>query len=525
MESRSIVLRRRVAPGNESGRRRRRARDESGSVLVMVLAVSFVVATAVTVALTTSSAGIEQAGAYGTVTSARLAAESGVHASIVAMERASSYATLPPCTSNGGLSSGDYQLLVDYETGSASKGYSSLGCASPPQPLTAQPSRAVITSTGISGKASVVLQATVTITQNPLLAPAFRYAIYAPGGVPMSVDATVASSDGSPTADIYSGGGSGLQCTNGNVIEGNVAAYEQSTVSLSVTCSISGQLAVAGGIDMSNSASVGSAEAIGGSILVQNTSQIVGDAYAVGGSINVQGGSVGDAFATGSIQGTSATNAYDQAISTMTMPPQPPSPNATGSLDTNALLNDTVPALQAEGYTYKDWSSNCSDASTQLQSVINDATGPLVLYIPCYLGLNGPKASNGGVCSSTTTYTLQANVVIIADQVGSDGCNLFTAATGQDKLAIIVPWDTGNGINLSGVTDFSSSLSTLLCAAGGITGPNYSTLTGQIISGGQVDPTNEFHLTYSNAAASIVPDIGVTGTEQVVLDKEVLLSD
>lgn len=493
----------------------RRDRDgDAGSVLVVALVISFVVVVATTAALTTSSASVEQTGAFTATTSARLAAESGIQATLVAMENASSSSTLPACTGPPtSVGSASYTVTVAY----------SAGCPLPAQQPQAM--SASITSTGAAGSTSVTIQANVTIDNKPVLPPAYQYAIYAPGGVPMSMYATVDSSDGTPTASIFSGGG--FNCTNGNVIQGDVLIYNQSSFSMSVDCAITGQVSIQGSINMTNTSSIGSAEAIGGSIQLQNTSTIPGSAYAVRGSISIgPSATVGHAYATGSISGGTDVHPNDQAIADMSMPPEPSSPNANGGLNVAALVNSTIPSLEQEGYQYHDYSSSCSTATSGLPALISGAGGtPLVIYAPCYVSFAGKSGQGASSCpNGSTTYTLSANVVLIADGIGSYGCNLFTTSGSHENLAIIVPWDTGAGISLSGVTDFASNVSTLLTAGGDIETPNYSSLTGQIIAGAQVGPTNYFHLTFSNAASAIVPGLG-GNSEQVTLDKQFLLKD
>lgn len=143
-------------------------------MLVVVLVVSFVVVTGAMAALTTSSSNIQQAGAYGTSTAARMAAESGIQATLVSMEAAGSVATLP-CTSPTPEPVGSkaaYIAGIAYFAGGTPLGTCPLG----------QVTRATITSTGSSGSARVTIRATVSVSNVPPTAPGYHYAVNAGDG-------------------------------------------------------------------------------------------------------------------------------------------------------------------------------------------------------------------------------------------------------------------------------------------------------------------------------------------------------
>lgn len=156
----------------------RHRRDDAGSVLVVVLVISFVVVTGAMAALTTSSSNIQQAGAYGTTTSARLAAESGIQATLVSMEAAGTVAALP-CASSAPVPVGArsaYVAAIAYLAGATPLG----GC--PLDPLGLVVTQATITSTGTSGSASVTMRATVAVSNVPPTYAGYHYAVNAGAG-------------------------------------------------------------------------------------------------------------------------------------------------------------------------------------------------------------------------------------------------------------------------------------------------------------------------------------------------------
>jgi len=509
-------------------------------VLVAVLAISFLVVTSTTVALTTSSVGVQETGAYGNTTAARMAAESGIQASLVAMEAAASYGVLPcsqttPVPVEPAESEASYTTLITYDQGS-----STLACD------TAQPSSASIVATGVDGSATVVMEEKVQLSDKPSILPAFDYAIFSPSEVSLSSDATVSSSSTTP-ADVYAGGQ--LQCTNSNSIAGNVITYgggspysASDPLSLSSSCAVGGTLEVDGSVELSNTVKTGNLDAIGGSISMNSSAQVDGNAYATGGSITLYDSSTikGDAYASGAVSapsgaitGTVCANASSCVSDSPTMPPEQSFPVLDPTSWPAGYGIDTVPSSACKGFGEYQYPNGNVAASAFADDVASATAATTVIDASgCSTGvdLEGAPENSNGTCptSGMSTYTLHTNIILLASSVQDYQCNTFLSGSGGPySLAIVVP-DTGDAssqgtISLTNTTDFEPSVNVLLYTPATIDFSCYDNFDGQIIAG-SVSATNTFTMTASDAAAEIVP--GSTGPSgQIVTEtSEVLVS-
>ena len=538
-ERRAVSARRAAVTALATPRRRR---DDEGSVLVMVLVLCFVVATSVTVALTTSSASVEQTHAYTNTTSARLAAESGIQATLVAMKSATSYTALPPCSpTTTALASGSYTTTVAYFDGPTAL------C-----PLSRQPSKmtATITATGTSGNASVQMQAQVTIASTPAPMPAFDYSLFSASYVKMDSGATLIAGSGAANPSVYAG--TTFYCTNTNSIEGNVEVFAPGSggVSLDSSCAIKGTLYAEGSVSLTNSVSLGGLEAFGGSLSMTSTPTILGSAYVSGGGITIGNsgptidGNVGVTGSIGSKTGTIPPGTFESAPCSGSPSCMPgnvarPPPQNFPVLDPTSWPSsytvDTVSGSACKNFGSYQYPGGGPAASPLADDIANAPAGGTTVIdasqCSSRVDLEGASTTSGGSCptSGLSYYTLHSNIILMVSSLNDYGCNTFASdSSGPYDLVVMVPdpipGSASGELYFTNTTNFASNVNVLLYTPGEAYFDCNDDLSGQIVAG-SVYTTNSFSLTATNSASNIIPDALQPSANVVTVDNEVLLKD
>ena len=534
----------------------RSGRDDTGSVLVLVLVVAVLLIAVTTVALNNASASSGETGGYANVTTARLDAESGIQATVLQMKNATSLIDLPGCApQTAPLAYGSYTVSVTYEdaTGSA------LSCplsGSLPSTMTA-----LVDATGKFGSSTVKLLGTVTVTSTPVPLPAFDYVLYAAGKMTLDSLEPVNSGSESSFAQVYA---SQLDCRQDNVLSANVQAGSGGTgATVSDECAILGTLSVDGAsLTMSDQGFVESLDLSGGSFEMEGGT-VAGNAVVSGGDVSfIDGaGKADDPFnsslnnaqpptvdgnlltsgtvsssASGPVVGQTCSGSPSCIPSSLGMPSVPPFPQVTdpGSSGWPSGADYlAVPTASSGGGspTYTSCSSfftASGGGESPFVAFVNGSTAPVtVVDAPtCDVSLQGGSPSWGG-CPSNDTFTLQSDVVLFVKSFTDSGCVAFDSGSVSSgsghRLAVVVPSPGTGDIVLAPTTEFDPNLQVLLYTPGSVTyecAPSSSDgptpMTGQVVAGQDIatyygpstlyDPaTAGCPLTYSNQAASIVP--------------------
>ncbi len=527
-------------------------RDDEGSILVMVLAISFLLVGLVTVSLASTRSSASTSYGYQANTSARLVAESGIAASFDQMENAPSAVSLP-CSVSGttGASGQSYAVTVSYMAGSTALPCTAGNPVGSELGTSSTPTEATLTSVGAApGGGTVAMRERVQLAATNPLAPAYDYAIMTPGTMPLSVDASVYKSASGQPANLYSG--QTFQCTNTVLDQGSVLTAT-TPLALSSGCDITGSLTAEGDISVTNSAVIGgTATAIGGSIDMSSGGQILGNAYATGGSIDLSNNPVtigGNAYATGGILQTAkatiggAQYPDDASIANMSMPPAPAFPT----------LDPTVAQWQAKGYTVipvpgvdplTGATTSCSTyfvdqyvyvpgkGEQHLPSPfvedVDQASFPIVVDAPtCNADNIGSSLVEPGGTVAGSTFNMSANVAVVVNTFQDYGSMVWqpSAGLGTQDLSILALSSSSTAISLTNSTDFTSGVDTLLYTPGTVDFSVEGTMTGQVLAGTSFSATNAFSMTYSTAAASSLPGTTVTGPSVLTPTSEYLLRD
>lgn len=543
-------------------------RDDSGVILVIVLVMALLLVGLTAAGLALSRSGANLSMDYQANTSSRLTAESGVEATLVSMRSSGSIPSLP-CTLTGSPGSGSstYSVTITYYASGTP-----LTCSggSPVGTLlggTSIPTAATITSSGTAAHGgTVVMVEQVSISPDTPLAPAFDYAIFTPGTMPLSVQASIYKASNGAPADLYSG--QTFQCTNSVYDQGSLVTFT-TPQDFSSNCQITGSITVNGNVDITNTATIGGdVYAIGGAVSMSSSAKVGGSVYATGGGIDLSNNAVtigGSAYATGSItqvnlasvggqtwpNDASYLHANDSSIAGMTMPPSPTFPT----------INPSVSQWQAAGYTviqipgtdplngkyyscsahgssqdyFTDQYPGGTDMPSQFVDDVNSATTPIVIYAPtCNPSIGTNLVETGGPCPNPnnggkgSVFNMNANVAVVVNTFSDWGCMLWQPtppSSGPENLAIIAESSGSNAIDLTNYTDFASTVNTLLYSPGEVTFSVDSTMTGQILAGTEVNATNNFSMTYSTAAAQGIPGTTVNASPTVTRKNEYLAQD
>lgn len=444
-------------------------RDDEGSAMLVVLVVSMLVVAAVAAAAGLSTAGLSFAGSYNSTQQAALAAQSGLNATVAAMDSVGDNSSLPCPSYSGQLSASgaasSYSVrLIYYGYQTDSPGMpSALSCSdvqSDDYTLTA----ATLTSAGVAAHGlETVMRADVQIEQGTPL-QALDYALYtdysldlANGANICQTGSTSCSGGTGPKPNIYDGATSGVvTCPNGVLSEGSILIYQ--SLQTSGACTIDGSAEVEGYVALANGDGC-SRPTIGGDlyafgvdpnkkdssykdgIYMSGNTCVAGTARATDGNIGLAGSATiqTKGLATGSISASGGTDIggssppvcpssycvpHDSSgLSGVAMPP----PIAWPVIDPSVAAWDTASynVIQIPGGGYSTCSSYfenlTSGANDPFMNQIQQASMPTVIYAPtCQV-----------TYSRAHVFNLNANVVLEVQSLRLDNSNIFQANAGS----------------------------------------------------------------------------------------------
>jgi hypothetical protein len=534
-------------------RRRKSGHEDQGFILILVMVLSMIILSVAAVAIQGSVNNQSVTGSYVNGIQARLASESGINAATASIATSTSASALQ-CSLTSTSGTWSYATTVTY----ASSSGTAMAC-----PLSAWPATAHVTSTGTSTKGGSVKMAedlAITSASTPVttLNPALNYAVFTPGGVKMSVNATIANGIGAngQEADVVTG--DGIDCENGNVIGGNLYSYGTSELSIINNCSIGKGVYANSEIYLDGSPVVnGSVTSYGtGGINIDTTPTVGGNLTTTQGSITMTNSPTidGNAYAYGTIKyngtnvtaGSAGINQYikglvsypNTSFAATTMPAEPAFPviadptqaqwatsgytnyvvvSVNGTTVNGTPLTVTNNYGQTSAYTCSNYFAaqynvgGVSSSPSEFAAMINGATTPTVIDASAC-----PANTTVSPLNGSQTYSLQTNVALVINGISLNGTNTFTSSgsTAHDMSIIVPAPDTGQ-IYFTNNTSFSTTLSTFLYTEGTFSANSTPSINGQILAGtpnntSTVDITNSFALTFSNAAATTIP--GTTTT-------------
>jgi len=512
------------------------ARDEQGSVLVLVLVISFLLVGSLAIALTTSMANLTLSSRYGRSVQAMLASRSGIDAELAAMRNVSTYTSFP-CTLTGNLSTpgaiSSYAVTVQYTA--ASTALTCTGTGSTLGGSTA-PTAATLTSTGTASHgAPTVMQANVSIAAgSTTLSAALGYAIFTSGNLDLLNAATIDQTGTNPAPNIYAG--QTLTCANGTASQGSLTTY--TPVTLSSACSFTGSLTADGLVTMQNSAHVGGAViAYGAGITMTGNALITGNATATGGNISLSNSAAidGNAYASGTIslsggsQVKGTQNPGDSALSTQTMPSAVsfPAVDTTVSDWTTAGWN----LVQIPNAVY-------TTCASYFQNIASEAgpgppTDPFMtqLYTAATKTLVYAPTCNV-TYSSSHTFGLNADVTLWVNTLTLSNSNTFesTSSTVHNFSVLASPSASCStssptvDVNFSNFSSFTSTIDAFIYTQGAADYANAPAMNGQVLACSGFTGENGFDLNFVPAASAGLPWTGTTTTAPTltVLDKLIL---
>jgi Tfp pilus assembly protein PilX len=519
---------------------------DAGYILVIVMGVSVIILSFAAVAMQSTLTNQSVTATYTNAVQSRLASESGLNAALAAdqsVPAASSLtcsSTSPPTSPPGSWS---YSTTMTY----ASSTGTAMTC-----PLSAWPATTEITSIGTTphgAPVAMVEDATITAPSTPTttLLPALNYAMFTTGQLQLSAGATIQQGASGQSPDVVAG--SVASCTNSNALAGNLYSYSTSTIDLNSGCTITKGLYAAGPVTMSGGATVGSVTSYGsGGIALNGGGTVTGIATSTGGNIALAGGSpsIGSAYAYGNITWNSAnvspTNgsnyigfyqANDTALANSPpMQAEPAFPAISdptqsqwaGSGYTNYIvvgINGTtvngVPLTvtnnygQTSAYTCDNFFApqynvgGVSSSPSEFAAIVNGATTPTVIDAPLC-----PSNYSLYPLGGNQTYSLQTNVALVINGISFSNTNTFTSSSNTSHdFSIIVPAPDTGTVTLSNSSTFSNSLSTFIYTEGSFNANSSPNINGQVLAGlgasGGANLTNNFALTFSNAASQTIP--------------------
>lgn len=535
--TRCSILLRRLAPhpGRSKGAAVRR--DDSGSVLVLVLVVALLLVGTTTVALTTSAASSGQAGSYSDATTARVDAESGFQATMLQIKNATSVSGLPTCSAQTTpMAFGSYTVTVAYSSDGSPVSCPLTG--TPPTTMTG-----VVTSTGQYRGSTAEIQGDLSLTSNPQPLPAFDYTIYTPQTVSMNSQAVVDSGSTTALPNIYAGGT--LQCTNSNDIQGSVEVGQASSVTLSSNCTVAGTLYLdSGSLQVTNTASVGQLELFNGSLDMSSSGKVNGAAYVSNGSVTFDNptaivagnlattGSVTYSYGRngGNVKGSICSGETSCIPAGVTMPAAPALPEVTDPGNSGWPAGTdyiSVPSSKCSSFFSFNYPGGSGPTESTFTKDVNGSSAPVTVVDAPSCDVNLPSDTSSCPADALSSYTLGTNLVMFVHSFQDYGCITFQSASGTNHdVAIVVPYGDGTGgITGTNTTDFTSSVNVLLYTPGEVQFNCNGTITGQIVAGGEVYTTNNFTMTASNSAASVIPTAVQLFSERVALNSENLLKD
>jgi hypothetical protein len=533
-------------------RRRSFRRGDDGQSLIIVLVMSLIILSVVGVAIQVSVVDGAATGSYVNTVQSRLAAETGINATLAGLASATTPANLVSTLSYTAPSKPLWRYV-------ATLTYATATGTALTVPLSVWPATTEITSVGsMKNGASVkmVEDAVITAptTTTTTLLPAFNYAVFTPGNININSSASINVGTAGLSADVVAG--AGTSCTNGVSIQGNVYSYATAALDLNSGCSITGGLFASSGVALSGGATVGgSVTSYGtGGIAMNGGGSIGGNATSTGANIALAGGSPsirGNAYAFGTITWNSApvsgsngsglisgiTQPGDTALSTQTIAPEPAFP---------VITDPTQAAWATAGYTnyivvtaasvttngVVDATNNCS---TYFTTQYLAANGYAASASPFSLAVNGattPTVIDASACANpnfnqgtiSQTFALQTNVAFLTNGLSLSTSSTWASSSGTSHdLSIIVPAPETGDLYFTSTTTFATSLSTFMYTEGSLQANTTPSINGQIMvqgsagqyGGSSIDLTNAYALTFSNAAGTTIPGATtqtVTGT-------------
>jgi len=501
-------------------------RDEKGSVLVLVLIISFVLVGSLAIALTTSTSNLTLSGQYGSTMQASFASQSGINAELTAMRNVNTYTSFP-CSLTGSFTIpgavSSYSVSVQYAAGATA-----LPCTGSTLGGAVAPTTATLTSTGKAPQGSqTVIQANVAIAASgTTLSQALGYAIFTSSNLDLLNAATISQLGPNPPPNVYAG--QILTCANGTSSQGALITYDP--VTLSNACSFTGSLTADGQVTMQNSAHVGGAvTAYGGGITMTGNPSITGNATATGGGISLSNSSTigGNADASGSITlsgsstigGTKTAN--DPTLASQTIPPPISFP----------ILNPAVTDWQSAGWNVVQIPSvTYPTCASYFQNLSSGASDPFMTQISTAAGKTAIYAPTCAVTYSRShVFTLSADVALQVQSLTLQNSNTFySTSTVVHNFSVLANASSTCStstvdVNLSNSSDFVSptpstnaTLNVFIYTPGEVDYANAPSMNGQILACGGFTGENGFALNFVPGAAATLPWTGTTTSPPTV---------
>lgn len=498
---------------------RRGRRDETGSALAIVLAITVVLVSTMTLGAAVIARSLNQTLLYQRTSDAQYAAIGGLDASVAFIRNDDDFHTLP-CTEAGSetlpgaLSS--YSVTLSYSLNG-----SPLTCSGSTLGGIAWPSAATLVSTGTAAGAPVATMEEKVKIIPGTTAQALGYAILTEDDLSLYNGDSLDQTPGNGTPDIYSGGT--LTCPNGVASMGNATTFEP--VTLTGTCNYTGSLVSTGAVTMQNSTSVsGSVTSYDGSISLSGTATIGQNAMETNGTISVASATIeGNADASGSISITGgghimgSQTADDSSISTL----PPPTPLPWPTLDPSLATSYSV--WSAEGWIVKAIGGNgqtsCSSyfkslnngATDPFMNDIQTAPGPTVIYAPsCDVSYSNTHVFNLNsdivlqvhslTLSNFNTFQSTSNTVhnfeVLADLGGGGTCPINRAPSGYTSITV------------QNAADFLPSVITFFYTPDSVSYANAPSMYGEIWACSGFVANNAFILEFAPPGPNSLPFSG-----------------
>ena len=513
-------------------KRRLAERDDSGSILIIVLVVSLIILALAGVAMTYTATNLTDSGNYVNTVQSRLAAESGVGLVLSQIGHSQDPSFLPctpasPVTVPG--TTATYTLTITYYP-SVTNGHpsgSALSCPFADSPLNL-PAVAEITSVGSAVNGAplkLVEDAAISFAPVTTINPVFTNAIYSASTVNLSNHQTLYPSTSGQPANVVAD--QGVNCSNNTTINGSVYSYSSTPLDISYPCTVTGSVYAVSSITLSKQNMSGNVESFGPGGVTIGSSTINGSLLATQGGISVSGSTIGGyASASGAVTGIAGNNSNNKYycgsnttptcsnLSSQTMPPDPGFPtlqDSSGDTTTSPLYWATTEykthIVQVPTASCATYFGASGGAGTQFYTDLNTATVPTVVLAPTC-----------DVQVDKTTYTFNKDFAVVAHSFATSQQTNFTAAPGTANFLIVVPTTTSNCpaggcISLAQHTTFDPSVSILFYTLGTFNSGNLDNVSGQVIAQSVVTAGNQFNLTFSDAASATI-----TGTTTTVND-------
>lgn len=486
-------------------RRLRRAhRNDDGSVLVLAVVISLILAASATIALSSTASDLAFSNQTSASSQAALASQSGLASEVADLRSATSLATLPCATNQSRLPGSDasYSVSVAYSANG-----SPLTCTGSNATLGggSAPTSAALVATGeVPGGAPTVMREDVAIATTTDPGQALGYAIFTNYDLYFSNSATLYASNGN-APNVYVG--QTLTCNNHTTSEGGITT--QYPITLANSCAFTGSLASAGAVALQNSASVsGDVTSYGGGISLSNYGHIGGNVTAAG---DVPAGSENVTLASGATIGSATNPVTTAATGTITSlgviyGTQQPGDAALASATMSAPVSfPTIdPAVSA-------WQTNGWNVITVPQSQCTNYFNSTAFLSDMELNVNtviyAPQCS---VTMKIKTVSLNADLVLQVQQLDLTNANTFQASSGTHDLSILASATAGDStstvdVNFSNKTVFNPDVDVFIYTQGEVDYANNAGMTGQVLAYGGFTGENAFILTFNPSAAAEIP--------------------